>query len=126
MRKHPSTKRKPLVPRPDLIRRTEGSFGWIDHRLLRAGHLQRLALEEIALYVFLILAADRHGVSYYHKEKISTILGLSWDRFESARDGLIERGLIAFRPFSTFDVNGFFQVLPVPAGGQRPGRYHEV
>lgn len=107
-------KRKPLIPRPDLVRRIENSFGWVDHRLLRRGHLQRLALEDIALYLFLVLAADRHGVSYYHKEKICTILRLSWDQFESARHNLIEKGLIAFRPFTRFDVNGFYQLLPLP------------
>jgi hypothetical protein len=53
---------KRIVPRPELVRRIAGSFGWLDHRLLRDGHLARLTLEDVGVYVFLVLAADRNGV----------------------------------------------------------------
>jgi len=35
-----------IVPRPDVVRRINGSFGWIDHRLLRDKHIERLTLED--------------------------------------------------------------------------------
>ena len=107
-------RRKRKVPRPDRVRKIEGSFGWLDHRLLRDGILSRLTLEEMGVYLFLVLAADRHGTSFYRKEKICDALGLSWDQFESARERLIERGLIAFEPYEPGAVNGYYQVLPVP------------
>jgi hypothetical protein len=107
-------RRKPKVPRPDRVRRIEGPFGWLDHRLLRQGVLQGLTLEDLGVYVFLVLAADRNGTSWYRKEKICDALGLSWDQFEEARRRLLERGLIAFEPYRPGDVNGVHQVLPLP------------
>lgn len=109
------SRRPPILPRPDRIRRIEGSFAWIDHRFLRKGHLHRLTLEDLGLYLFLTLAADRNGVSYYRREKMCDALGLSFSQFEGAKTRLIERGLIAFRPHREDDVNGFYQVLPLPA-----------
>lgn len=103
-----------VVPRPELVRRINGTFGWIDHRLLRSGHIERLTLEDLGVYVFLVLVADRDGVSWYRIEKIGRPLGLTEDRVVLARDRLVERALIAFEPFRAGDVNGYYQVLPVP------------
>lgn len=103
-----------FVPRPDHVRRIRGSFAWLDHRLLREGHLERLTLEDLGVYVFLVLAADRQGLSYYNQEKICRFLGLSWEEFREARERLVERDLIAFEPFNRGDVNGWYQVLPLP------------
>lgn len=105
---------KPKAPQPDRVRRIEGSFAWLDHRLLRHGFLERLTLEDLGVYLFLILAADREGTSWYRKEKICDALGLSWSQFEQARRRLIERGLIAFEPYRAGGVNGVHQVLPLP------------
>lgn len=106
--------RKRMIPRPDLVRRIESSFAWIDHRLMRDGHLERLTLEDLGVYLFLVIAADRWGTSWYRKEKICDALGLSWDQFEIARKRLIERRLIAFEPYRPGGVNGVHQVLPIP------------
>ena len=65
------------------------------------------------LYLFLALVADRHGVSFYRKEKICDCLGLDWGEFEVARDRLIDFKLIAFEPYSALTPNGYYQVLPV-------------
>lgn len=110
---------KRVIPRPESVRKIEGSFAWLDHRLLREGHLPCLALEDLGVYVFLVLAADRHGCSFYHHEKICLALGLSWDKFREARERLIERGFIWFEPFRPGDANGTYQVLRVPAGEGR-------
>jgi len=107
----PARKVIPIVPDPARVRRIHTSFAWLDHRLLRDGHLDDMSLAEIALYVFLVLAADRNGVSFYNKATISKKLNLDWDDFERA---LLEKELIAFRPFSPGDVDGFYQVLPLP------------
>lgn len=105
---------KRVVPRPESVRQIEGSFGWLDHRLLRDGHLQRLTLESLGVYVFLVLAADKTGSSFYNHERICLHLGLSWDQFSEARDRLVELGFIAFEPFRPNAVNGWYQVLPLP------------
>lgn len=101
------------IPQPQRVRRIEKSFAWIDHRLLRNGYLQVLTHQEQALYLFLILAADRQGVSFYRKEKICDLLGLDAGRFEVARDRLADLKLIAFQPYNAFSPNGHYQVLPV-------------
>jgi hypothetical protein len=105
--------RKYCIPQPQRVRRIEKSFAWIDHRLLRNGFLQVMTHQEHALYLFLALAADRHGVSFYRKEKICDALGLDWADFEIARDRLIDLNLIAFEPYNATTPNGYYQVLPV-------------
>jgi len=110
-------KRLPIVPEPSRVRRIEGSFAWLDHRLLREGHVERMTLTDLAVYVFLVLAADRTGTSWYRKDVICRKLGIDWGDFEESKARLLERGLIAFRPFTRGDVDGFYQVLRVPPGG---------
>lgn len=66
-----------------------------------------LTHHELLLYVFLVLVADRNGLSYYSYDKICTLLKITLDDYIIARDGLIEKDLIAF--------NGYlFQVLSLP------------
>jgi len=101
------------IPQPHRVRKIEGSFAWIDHRLLRNGYLERMTHQDQALYLFLVLVADRHGVSFYRKEKICDPLGLDWGEFEGARDRLIDLELIAFQRYSACSPNGFYQLLPV-------------
>jgi hypothetical protein len=115
----PARRLVPIVPAPDRIRRIRGSFAWLDHRLLREGHLEQMSLVDMVVYLFLVLVADRNGVSFYRKDVICKRLGIDWDQFEESKARLLERGLIAFRPFVPRDVDGFYQVLPVPAGGGR-------
>lgn len=107
--------RKYCIPQPQRVRRIDKSFAWIDHRLLRNGYLAVMTHQDQSLYLFLVLAADRHGVSFYRKEKICDALGLSFGDFEIARDRLIDLGLIAFTPYSAMTPNGYYQVLPVEA-----------
>jgi len=108
---------KPHIPQPQNVRRIAGSFAWIDHRLLRRGYLQAMTHQEMALYLFLVLAADRHGVSFYRKEKICDLVALDFQPFEVARDRLIGAKLIAFEPYSALTPNGYYQVLAVDDRG---------
>lgn len=109
--------RPKIIPDPARIRKIHGSFAWVDHRLLREGHLERMTLCDVAVYVFLVLVADKNGISFYRKDVISKKLGIDWSQFETAKARLLERGMIAFRPFTKGDVDGFYQVLPLPTGG---------
>jgi len=51
--------------------------------------------------------ADRQGLSYYHYDKICSLLCLSVDDYIFVRDQLIDKDLIAFD-------GTFFQVLSLP------------
>ncbi len=97
--------RKPLVY--NRIRKINGSFAWIGHRFLRSGFFTSLTRNELLLYFFLVLAADRQGLSYYHYDKICFLLCLSVDDYIFVRDQLIDKDLIAFD-------GTFFQVLSLP------------
>ena len=51
----------------DRIRRIDGGFSFIPHRFLTDGFLKTLSQQQLLLYIFLVLAADRYGpVSYTH------------------------------------------------------------
>ena len=92
---------------PDRVRKIIGSFAFIEHRFLRDGFFESLTHHELLLYLFLILAADRHGLSFYAYDKICTFLKISVDEYLLARDALIGKDLIAFD-------GRMFQVLSLP------------
>jgi hypothetical protein len=81
---------------PQRLRKITGSFAFIEHRFLRDGFFETLTHHELLLYLFLVLVADRNGLSYYHYDKICTVLRLSVDEYLFARDALIQKDLIAF------------------------------
>lgn len=110
--------KKYQIPQPKNIRSIKGSFAWIDHRLVQNGFLEVMTHEDIILYLFLVLAADKNGVSFYRKEKICETLSLEYNQFEIARDRLITMKLIAFEGYSVLSPNGHYQVLPIE--GQPP------
>ena len=107
------TMRKHHIPQPQKVRKIENSFAWIDHRLMRNGFFEVMAHQDLVLYMFLILAADRNGVSFYRKEKICDAVSLDFSQFEIAKDRLINMKLIAFESYSVLSPNGYYQVLPV-------------
>jgi len=69
--------------------------------------------QDTALYLFLVLVADRNGVSFYRKEKICDALCLDLSEFEIARDRLIEFRLVAFEAYTAISPNGYYQILPI-------------
>lgn len=87
--------RKPIVP--GRVRSIGGeSFAFIPHRFLRDGFVASLSRDELLLYLFLALAADRCGVSFYHYDRICSLMMLSIDDYLRARNGLIRKDLLAF------------------------------
>lgn len=89
------------------VRSIGGSFAFIEHKFLRNGFFARLDHHGLVLYLFLVLVADRQGLSYYGYDKICARLGLELDEYIRARDQLIEKDLIAFD-------GTVFQVLALP------------
>ena len=92
---------------PERVRKITGSFAFLEHRFLRDGFWGSLSQQELLLYVFLVLVADRHGLSYYSFDKICVRLQLSLDDYLIARNALIKKDLIAFDGY-------LFQVLSLP------------
>ena len=92
---------------PGRVRRIQGGFSFIPHRFLTDGFLASLGQPEILLYLFLVLASDRNGLSFYSYDAICTFLYITVDEYIEARDSLIKKGLIAFD-------GTLFQVLDLP------------
>lgn len=78
------------------IRKINGSFSWIDHRLITEGFLEALSGIEILLYFFLVAVSDRNGVSFYHDDRICRMLKIDLSSLGEARQGLIQRSLLAY------------------------------
>lgn len=92
---------------PSRVRAIRSSFAYIEHRFVSEGFLKGLHHHELVLYFFLVLAADRNGLSYYSYDKICSILHLTLDEYIDARNSLIDKDLIAFD-------GTLFQVLSLP------------
>jgi Helix-turn-helix domain len=92
---------------PERVRKITGSFAFLEHRFVRDGFWTSLTHHELLLYIFLVLVADRNGLSYYSFDKICALLQLSLDDYLLARNALIKKDLIAFD-------GHLFQVLALP------------
>jgi len=98
---------KKKILNPDRIRCISGGFSFIPHRFLLDGFLSALQQKELLLYLFLVIAADRHGLSFYSYDAICTLLQMDLDQYITARNGLLDKDLIAFD-------GTVFQVLDLP------------
>lgn len=98
-------RRAPIIP--ERVRTIDGSFVFVPHKLLRVGFFASLTSQERDLYFFLLLAGDRRGVSFYHYDSICAVLECPLDAYIAARNGLIDKDLVAFD-------GARFQVLSLP------------
>ena len=90
------------------IRCIKSGFSFIPHHFFTGGFLGSLNPDELLMYFFLVVAGDRNGLSFYSYDKICTLLQMRLDQYIQARDGLIEKDLIAFD-------GTVYQVLSLPA-----------
>jgi hypothetical protein len=93
---------------PERIRKIDGSFSWIDQRFISGRFIHDLSREEILIYLFLVAASDRQGLSFYHDDRICSLLKIDLAALGEARQLLSERSLLAWRP-------PVYQVLSLPA-----------
>ncbi|MBC8438632.1 MAG: hypothetical protein H8D87_02985 [Deltaproteobacteria bacterium] len=98
---------KKKILTPSRIRRINGGFSFIPHRFLADGFLASLSQKELLLYLFLILASDRYGLSFYSYDSICSLLQITPDQYVKSRNGLMDKDLIAFD-------GTLFQVLDLP------------
>lgn len=105
--RHGVIPRTPIVP--ERVRGIAGqSFAFLPHRFLRHGFFASLRPDELCLYVLLVLAADRNGLSFYHYDSLCSLLELPLESYLRARNALITKDLLAFDGTR-------FQVLSLPA-----------
>ena len=93
--------------RPDRLRQIPPSFSWVDHRLVRHGHLRRADPAAWALYLFLVTVADVQGLSYYSDASIARHLNLDSVALAAARQQLVHADLLAYQ-------KPLYQVLALP------------
>jgi hypothetical protein len=97
--------------RPDRARRVPKQFSWVDHRLVRDGHIGRCGSGALAVYLLLVTVGDAEGLSYYSDAKVAQLVSLDERELRQARRELIAAGLIAYR-------KPIYQVLGLdPAAG---------
>jgi len=87
--------REPLLPA--RRRHIPPQFSWIDHRLVRDGHLTGLGPHAQALYLFLVTVADADGLSWYSDPAACRHLGCDEAALRSARSELVRAELVAYR-----------------------------
>lgn len=113
-----STHKHPL--RPERLRQVPTQFSWLDHRLVREGHLRRCTPEGLALYLFLVTVADAQGLSYYGDATLAGHLCLEPSMLQAARRSLINADLIAYeRPlYQVLSLDPVTQPAALPRSGK--------
>ena len=112
--------KKPILHQ--RVRKIQDSFAWIPHSFLRNGFWSSLNHHELLLYLFLVLAADRLGVSYYSFDKICSLVGVNTDEYILARNELINKDFIAFdgHLFQVLSLSENFKpTVPEPISSQK-------
>lgn len=104
----------PVPPRPELERRPSGAFGWLDADLLHDNWLAEIGPHAAATMVLLALAADRRGVSFFSRERMAVVLGMSRHEVDVALQRLLDAGLVDHRPWRIGVGDGVWQLLPIP------------
>jgi len=78
------------------MRRVPAQFSWVDQRLVRDRHLDRLDAYAAALYLFLVTVADAQGLSWYGDTSTARRLSIDEERLRRARGDLVRAGLLAY------------------------------
>jgi len=87
--------REPILPQ--RRRSVPPQFSWVDHRLVRDGHIQGRSAPALALYLFLVTVADSEGLSWYSEAALCRHLSWSGSQLRDARIELERAALIAYR-----------------------------
>ena len=82
---------------PARLRKIPPQFSWIDQRLVREHHIERLSHAAAALYLFLLTVADARGLSFYSERSIGRYLAITPERLDNARKELLRADLIAYQ-----------------------------
>ena len=110
--------REPILP--ERLRQIPPQFSWVDHRLVREGHLRGRSASALALYLFLVTVADAEGLSWYSEVSLCGVFSWAEEHLRNARAELQQAGLIAYRRplYQVLDLAP--APLALPAGAPRP------
>jgi hypothetical protein len=106
LKKEAAMERKRII-NPPRVGRISGGFSFIPHRFVTDGFLSSLNSSELLLYLFLVAVSDRYGLSYYSDVSICSLLHMTCQNYQNARQSLTEKDLIDFD-------GTVFQVLELP------------
>ena len=110
--------REPVLPR--RRRRIPQQFSWVDHRLVRDGHLTGRSAEALALYLFLVTVADADGLSWYSDTALCRVLSWELPMLQQARIELRTADLVAYRK-PLYQVLDLSPVTGLPGVTKRSG-----
>ena len=105
---------------PQRQRRIPPQFSWVDHRLVRDGHVQGRSARALSLYLFLVTVADAEGLSWYSEAALCRHLSWNGADLQNARAELQQAGLIAYRD-PIYQVLDLSPVVVSGASGSRRG-----
>lgn len=108
--------REPVLPK--RRRRIPQQFSWVDHRLVRDGHIKGRSVEALALYLFLVTVADADGLSWYSEPALCRMLSWTPPQLRHVRDELREVGLVAYRK-PLYQVLDLSPVAALPVSAKR-------
>jgi hypothetical protein len=115
--------REPISPH--RRRRIPRHFSWVDHRLVRDGHIEGRSAEALALYLFLVGVADADGLSWYSEAALCRVLSWALPTLRQARNELRSAELIAYRK-PLYQVLDLSPLAAMPARSQRSGSAEAV
>jgi hypothetical protein len=110
---------------PQRRRRIPPQFSWVDHRLVRDGHVRGRSAPALALYLFLVTVADAEGLSWYSEEALCGQLSCDQAQLHSARGELQQAGLIAYRR-PVYQVLDLSPVMQMPRHGGEAASVGEI
>jgi hypothetical protein len=113
---------------PERVRKIPRQFSWVDHRLVREHHIDRLSHSAAALYLFLVTVGDARGLSYYSDGILSDRLGMDGNTLTQAREELTRRSLIAYkRPlYQILALDCYRQTVMMPAPRNATGELQSL
>ncbi len=108
---------------PERLRRVPQQFSWVDHRLVRDGHITGLSHEGLSLYLLLVTVADAEGLSYYSNEAVCRLLCMESAVLSRVRRELKDVELIAYkRPlYQVLSLDRPIESLPSPRNSGNRG-----
>ena len=105
---------------PKRRRRIPPQFSWVDHRLVRDGHIEGRSSEALALYLFLVTVSDADGLSWYSETALCRVLSWALSTLRQARNELRSAELIAYRK----PLYQVLDLLPIPVMLKRADTVH--
>jgi len=98
---------------PNRVRKAPKQFSWLDQRLVRDRHIDRLSPPAAALYLFLVTVCDVKGLSYWSDSAVIQRLNIDQQTLVDARKNLLAAQLIAWK-------KPLYQVLSLDSDHSHP------